>query len=109
MYLNVWLKDTASFLLLSRNSFWTNSAFCEYKNKSANKGAPVIPICVSRLVSLWYISHFIINNCVVVLIILTSQVQIQLWYVGAGQYKTRSIVAEGVARKRTLTAKSQEC
>jgi hypothetical protein len=39
MYLNVWLKDTASFLLLSRHSFWTNSASYEYKNKSANIGA----------------------------------------------------------------------
>jgi hypothetical protein len=39
IYLNVWLKDTASFLLLSCNSFWTNSASYENKNKSANKGA----------------------------------------------------------------------
>ena len=39
IYLNVWLKDTASFFLLSRNSFWTNSASYEYKNNSANKGA----------------------------------------------------------------------
>jgi hypothetical protein len=39
------LKDTASFLLLhvSRNSFWTNSASHEYKNKSANKGAKPAP------------------------------------------------------------------
>jgi hypothetical protein len=38
-YLNVWLKGSASFLLLSRNSFWTKPASYEYKNKSANKGA----------------------------------------------------------------------
>jgi hypothetical protein len=44
MYLNVWLKDMASILLLSRNIFWTNSASYEYKNKSANKGAQLAPI-----------------------------------------------------------------
>jgi hypothetical protein len=33
IYLNVWLKDTASFLLLSCNSFWTNSASYEYSKK----------------------------------------------------------------------------
>jgi hypothetical protein len=44
IYLNVWLKDTASFLLLFRNSFWTNFASYNYKNKSANKGAQFVPI-----------------------------------------------------------------
>jgi hypothetical protein len=44
IYLNVYLKDTASFLLLSRDSFWINYASHEYKNKYANKGAQLVPI-----------------------------------------------------------------
>jgi hypothetical protein len=44
IYLNVWLKDTASFLLLIRESFWINFASYEYKNKSANKGGQLVPV-----------------------------------------------------------------
>jgi hypothetical protein len=42
----IWMYGwrTASFLSLSRNSLWTNSASREYKNKSANKGAQLGPI-----------------------------------------------------------------
>jgi hypothetical protein len=31
------------FLLLSRKSFWTNSASYDYKNKFANTGAQLVP------------------------------------------------------------------
>jgi hypothetical protein len=44
IYLNVWLKDMTSILLLSCNSFWTNYASYEYKNNSVNKGAQFVPI-----------------------------------------------------------------
>jgi hypothetical protein len=39
------------FLLLSCNSFWTNSASYEYKNKSANIGAQFVPIGISNALS----------------------------------------------------------
>jgi hypothetical protein len=44
------VEGQASFLLLSRNSFWTKSASYECKNKSANKGAQLVPKECQRLV-----------------------------------------------------------
>jgi hypothetical protein len=63
MYLNVWLKDTASFLSLSRNSFWTNSASYEYNNKSANKGAQSVnESLMSRRLQDMIASHIYVNG-----------------------------------------------
>jgi hypothetical protein len=44
IYLYVKLKALASWIFLSFTSFWRNSDWYEYKNKSARRGAQFVPI-----------------------------------------------------------------
>jgi hypothetical protein len=44
IYVNVWLKDTASFFVIILQQFLKKNVLYEYKNKSAIKGAQLMPI-----------------------------------------------------------------